>query len=135
MTSVADCRAGICSSACWAALHSFHMPPSHPSGECALLLILTTMTECPWNASLLPLGHVLDEVLFLTCSLCWCVLFSYCLVKAVTALAIALARQDLSCTYLADHELECVVIIIITGASRFVLADSGELSRDREYRL
>jgi len=53
----------------------------------------------------------------------------------VTALAIALARQDLSCTYLADHELECVVIIIITGASKFVLADSGELSRDREYSL
>ena len=60
---------------------------------------------------------------------------SYCLVKAVTALAIALARQDLSCTYLADHELECVVSIIITGASKFVLADSGELSRDREYSL
>ncbi len=84
------------------------MLPSPHSGECALLLILPTVTEHPWIASLLPLGifetwsgstHVAHDD----------PLLSYCLVKAVVALA--------------------------TDVSEFIPAVSGELSTDRDCTL
>ena len=37
--------------------------------------------------------------------------------------------------YLAHHELQNVIIFILTGASNLVLAHSGELSSDRDFSL